>query len=424
MRGVGLRAGDALGLALLVVVAVGAGLYLARGGSLPVERSAVGSAGLVSWLRGEGLEARQAGFGPVETGSVGLRVLPILDTDTSRRFVRPEADDAFLRTGTERDISPWVLARKAELLPSLLIAPKWTRAMRHAGLADPSLRVTAAEAAQPLAQFALFNGALVRPDARLARFTAEGREGLLYAGQFFPRSLAPHCTPVIDTEWGPLLIACARGDALPVYALSDPDLMNNHGLALADNAGIAGAVVADLAGGQPVLVDTTDEVFTFKRPPPADRRSWRELARFLDWPFSIAWGGLAALTALLMWRSWARFGPPRRVFPDRLGASRAVSIQAKARLLRMAGNDPQLFQAHVGNRLRRIERRLFGHPGTGDPVARIVAHLKRRDPTLAAGFASAAAAATTAGPDAGAGQLALVLEEFEVQARRVVDGSR
>lgn len=425
MRGAGVRGAEVLNLLVMTGVAIVIGLFLFGDRNYPLERSAIGSRGLVAWLREAGIESRHAGYRPVTRDEIGLRILPVLDTDPGRPFTRPADDPAFLRTGTERDIPADVLARKARLLPTLLIAPKWTRAMRHSGLADPSLRLPSAEAAAPLRPFGLFSGPLIRPDARLMEFRhgAAPHRGLLYAPQLFPPALAPHCRGVVSPPGGHLLIACASEPGPPLYALSDPDLLNNHGLALADNAAIAASVIAELAGGGPVLVDDTDYIFTVQSPPPSPARDWRDLLRIFAYPFSLAWVGLGLLSVLLLWRSWVRFGPPRRIDADRLGASRATSIAAKARLLRMAGSDPQLIERHVRNRLRRIEQRLFGHMAPGDPVTRIVAFLERRDPILAAGFASAVTAATTAG-SGGAGQMTAMLDEFELQAKRVVDGPR
>ena len=103
---------------------------------------------------------------------------------------------------------------------------------------------------------------------------------------------------------------------------------------------------------------------------------------------------------------------------------RRTAIAAKAQILRMAGNDRRLFTAHIANRLRQIERALFGANAPGDPVPRIVALVERADPDFASGFARAAAAATTPGPELSPAQLTGVLDKFERQVDRLFDGSR
>ena len=414
-----LRPADAAALAALAVVGVGLALVLARSAEVPVERSAIGHRGLVAWLQADGRDARYAGMGQVERGTIGLRILPVLDTDPDAPFAPPADRAEWLATGTERDVSSSLLRRKAELLPTLLIAPKWTRAMRHSGHAHESLRLPAGQPETALKTFGLHDGAMLRRTGLLAVPGPDGARGLLYAAQLFPPQLGRGCQPVLSAGGGHLLIRCARPGG-PVWALSDPDLLNNHGLRLAGNAALATAVIDRIAGPAPVLVDTTDRIFTVNRPPPLPRRDWADLARLVAWPISIAWGGLAALAVLLVWRGAVRFGPPRPVFDDSPPASRAASIAATARVLRMAGNDAALVRAHAANRLRRLEARILGRSGAADPVQAIAAALARRDADLAAGFRRAAQAAMTAGPGASAAQLTSLVEEFELAAERAL----
>ncbi|MHA3976430.1 hypothetical protein ACW9UR_01980 [Halovulum sp. GXIMD14794] len=394
---------------------------LLSGGSLPVERSALGSRGLVSWLRGEDQQISYPGFAPVLPGSVGLRIIPVLDTDLGREFTRPADDREWLLTGTERDLSGQILTRKVELLPTLVIAPKWTRAVRYTGLAHDSLLLDAAEAGAPLSRFGAWEGELLRPGDVL-RFEVDGREGLLYQPQLFPAALDTDCAPVLSAGPGHLLIRCERAHG-PVWLLSDPDLMNNHGLRLAENAAIAAAELERMSGGKPMLLDNTNFILVQDQTSAPDARSWAELGRFFVWPYALAWVGLAALTVLLLWRSWVRLGPAQRLFDDQLGPARTVSITAKARILRMAGNDPRLLAAHVENRLRRIERKLFGNAGSADPVERITTFIGRKDPDLAGGFKQAAATAMTPATGTPPAQLLTLLDAFERQAQRVLNGS-
>ncbi|NNU81523.1 hypothetical protein HMH01_13870 [Halovulum dunhuangense] len=420
----------AMALAVVVVAAVGA-FYLSMARELPLERSAMGQRGLIGWLNASGVEARYAGLETVTAGEGAFRILPVLDTDLDRIFARPRDDAAYLETGTERDLDADLIRRKAELLPTLVIAAKWQRAARLSGHADPEFLLALSETRAAFAPFGLDAVQLHRPETRVLEFEVPAgpatptRRGLLYAPQLFAALPDPECTPLVTVPGGYLAISCTGADwPRPVHFLSDPDLMNNHGLGLAENADLSADLIGLLAKGAPVLIDTTDFIFATPQGVPTPARRWSELLAVLAWPNTLAWAALGLLCVLLFWRSWVRFGPAQALYDDRMSAARDASITAKARLLRLADNDSQLMQAHLHNRLRRIERELFGRALGGDPLGRIVAHLRRSDPALASGFAQAAAAVTTAGQGMDTARLMTVLDNFERQAERVVHGSR
>ncbi|MEM9641906.1 MAG: hypothetical protein AAGA19_10440 [Pseudomonadota bacterium] len=419
------RAATPVGVVLVLLGLVGMVLWLAnRAPTLPIDRSAIGLRALERVVSADGGAISYAVGQRMLEGTLGLRILPILDTDVSKPFVPPEDEQAYLATGTERDLTPGLIRGKVRLQPTLLVAPKWTRAMRHSGYAHHSLMISPEQAVNAIDRLDAFDGPLLRPRAPLQRFNFNGHDGLLYAPQFFPETLSDRCVPLISTQAGHLLIECDGPQSNhPVWLLSDPDLINNHGITLASNAAIASETLRELAAGAPILIDTTDEIFSTVQPQPRPKRAWSDLLRFFAYPMSIAWIALLAFTVLVLWRAWVRFGPPLAIFDDRLSASRDASISAKARILRMVGNDPKLFEAHVANRLRRIERTLFGGTLPGDPVTRIVGFLKRVDPERAAGFAAAAVAATTPAQHASAAQLQAALDDFERQAERLFDGS-
>ena len=151
------------------------------------------------------------------------------------------------------------------------------------------------------------------------------------------------------------------------------------------------------------------------------RRDWADLLRLFDWPFGLVWAGFGLLTLLALWRSWVRFGPPRKVFDDSLSAARAVSIAAKARILRMTGNDQRLFAAHIDGRIRMIASELAGsHADPRDPLKQITGLLGRRNPQGAQAFAAAAYAALGATPETPQQRLVGLLEDFEYEAERVL----
>ena len=215
--------GEAIVLAVLAVLAVGFAWYLTRDREVPLETSAMGHQGVVAWLKAEGIEARYA-TGPVEAKTIGLRILPVLDTDLRQDFVRPETREEYLKTGTEIDLWGYfdrdeghtsLLTNKIERIPSLVIAPKWMRAVRHSGYAHPSLLLPADQPARALESLVLFDGDVRRSDAQLRDYTVGfgdfAGDITLYAPQFLPKPLHDDCQPVIDTRDGVLLAKCTRG---------------------------------------------------------------------------------------------------------------------------------------------------------------------------------------------------------------------
>jgi len=423
--------GEAIALAVFALAAIALAWFLSRDSEIPLPRSAMGHQGVVTWLKEQQIEARYATGAGVQASTIGLRILPVLDTDLDEVFVRPDTREEYLKTGTEVDLYHWddapnssILTEKASLIPSLIIAPKWTRAARHSGYAHPSLLLPADRPAHVFRSLVLFDGDIVRSDAQLRDFPArigtfEG-DVTLYAPQLFPAELKPGCEALIATREGVLLAKCTR-DGTTFHALSDPDLMNNHGLALGQNAAFAAALVTDLTREGPVLLDTYPYVFAYLDRSEPYRRDWADLLRLFAWPFSLVWFGFALLMALALWRSWIRFGPPKKIFDDSLSAARNVSIAAKARILRMTGNDARLFETHIKGRVRMIASELAGpHANASDPLRQITELLSRRDSQSGQAFAQAAYAALAATNDTSQQQLVTLLENFEREAERVL----
>ncbi len=410
---------------LILLVAGALGWYFLRDNEVPLDRSAIGHDGLITWLGAGGVEARMGGT-TVTAAQVGLRILPIMDTDLTQPFARPETREDYLATGTEIDSSIYVVRRKLDLLPTLMVAPKWTRAVRHSGYAHASLLLPPAEATQAMRLTGTDWRELVRPEPRLMTVpTVDDRWGglsaTLYAPQLFHPELPKSCTSLIGGREGHLLIHCT-GRTEPYWALSDPDLINNHGLGLGDNAALTRAIITDLAAGKPVLIDYTSYIFAMEGRPPPHVRGWADLVRFFSWPFGLIWIGLAAVLAVALWRGGRRFGPPRRLFDDRIGASKAVSIAAKARLLRLSGNDAGLIRAYVSDRLQTVAGALTGSRRSGrEALTAIAAAIARRDPDRAAAFTRAAEAALLPTANAGADRLLALLDDFELQVETVLD---
>ncbi|MHA3914216.1 hypothetical protein [Halovulum sp. GXIMD14793] len=423
----GIRAADILSVLIIVAVAAAAAWYMIRDRDYPLQSSAMGHAGLIAWLRDQGLEAREARGLPITPEKVGLRVLPVHDTDLTRNFEAPTDKRSYLASGTEYDISAGTILRKINSLPSVIIAPKWSRAARHSGFADPSLLLPVADASRPFLQLNVMEEPLTRPDAKMLELSGpadqkgKAQAATLYAPQLFARTVPAGCISLLGGPLGHAVIEC-DGHKRSFIAVSDPDIFNNHGLSLGRNADIVANLIGEWSGGLPVLIDTTSEVFVKETPQRAARREWSDLLRLFDYPFSVLWAAAGVLMMLALWRSWLRFGPAVSVYDDRIGASKAVSIDAKARLLRMTGNDSALFETYITARIRQLEDALFGTSALAeDPVRRIFSLVERRNPDLARAFGTAAAAAQTPSPETSEAGLLELAETFERQTEQVLN---
>ena len=164
--------------------------------------------------------------------------------------------------------------------------------------------------------------------------------------------------------------------------MSDPDLLNNHGLRLGDNALIAEDFIATHARGRVILIDYSRRALPIRRvrdevPP----RSWSDLARFFEAPFITLWLGGGLLLALALWRAAIRFGPVRRIRKDPGDDGKIAAVSARARLLRLTGQDGVLVSEYALARQHAVAARL------GPALSRhypdfnsLMAYLKRRHP--------------------------------------------
>lgn len=376
-----------IGAVLLgVLLLVGFGL---PGRLAPLHRSAIGFDGLVIWLKHNGLEARGfSGGGVLTDENVGLRILPLFRTGLAPRRKWKDSEPP-------PDPSPedaptlGVVRQKIDLLPTLLILPKWTGAVRETGLAHPLLLLPEDEVSGLLDEIDPSAGALSRRESGYVEFAVEFERTGFVVGLYHPQSVrAGDCTPILGDRDAMLLGKC-DADGAAYYLLADPDLFDAHGLRLAENARIAVAMIRALADGRPTIVDRTTSVFAAKtRGRDIRSRTWSDLARFFAYPFSALWAGFAIFGLLVLWRAWVRYGPALRPFDDTPGASKEVSIAATARLLRNAGHDAKLLHAHVATRCQTLAAELLGphRPAGADSRTLVIAMARRKSPELARAF--------------------------------------
>ncbi len=343
-----------------------------------LDRSAAGFEGLALWLTARDVEARLFRGGDALTADrVGLRVLPLYDVDLDLYADELVGDRERLLAETERDIADFVVARKIAALPTLVALPKWRAGLRSLGLAHPELLVAPSGAGQAARQ--------IRPELRAARLEIVRLEGWIETGWrasgeapleaapgirlYHPQLIrgAP-CEPLIGRAEGMLLGRCALedrhrrdGDETAFYLLSDPDLLNNHGLSWGRNAEVALALAEHFAGDKPVIVDASTQVWASSAPTaPPRARSWSDLARFVEGPFAVLWAAFGLLAALTLWRAWVRDRAALPPAPEGVEATREAAIEAKARLLRLSGHDVALTRAHLADRLQALAAELLG----------------------------------------------------------------
>ena len=428
----GARGGEFAIFAVIGAVVLGL-LWLLSGDEDPhLQKSATGFDGLIALLRAEDIEARSfSGGGRLVQGKVALRVLPIFDTDLDSERERPGSREEVIAQTSENDLSRWLVQRKARLLPTLVVLPKWRTGMRRLGVAHFALMIPPQEINRLVGQITGMPSPRVRRDP--AGFTTRR-----YKGQFGEEhSLGVmhlqvlrgiDCKPIIGTKDAMLLAECPltvlpdpdaekneddaangkpaqdgeefhalqdgllsgtddEGDQTSFLLLSDPDLLNNHGLRHAANAQMATEIAGQFDASLPVILDKTNFIFTVDEDWEARQheRSWEDFARMFRWPFTMIWIAFFALGALVLWRAVTRYGPLARRYDDEPRASKEVSIAAKARLLRLANHDAALLSSHVKARLHHLAAELLGphRPVDQDPLAVLTRLIARRSPELA-----------------------------------------
>ncbi|WP_428648964.1 hypothetical protein [Roseibium sp.] len=356
-------------IAVICVIALAIGWYLYSQRQQTLRSSPAGLDGLQIWLASNGVSAQNfSGGWPIDQTAVGLLILPVYDTILDEDREPPQTKEELLQQQDEFDRSSKVLAGKAEKVPALIVLPKWRSGMRLTGLAHPVLNVE-----QPRLQALMrqvtgdrsFKAFSAKDPFTDIRYRAEDGESLtaeLYAAQLFS---SDHCEPVLGTSDAMLLADCPL-DAVSidqderVLVLSDPDLLNNHGLRLGDNARIVLDFIRSTAEERNVIIDYSQS--SWLRDPtrqPERERTWDDLMRFFGPPFLTLWLGAALAMALFLWRGALRYGPilSGETAPS---ASKVLAVRARARLMRLSGQDGALVRDYAAARLSATAAALFG----------------------------------------------------------------
>jgi len=385
-----------MGLAALLLVA-----YLGSDRSPRLERSAIGFDGLPIWLERDAIPTRHfAGGGALSADNVGLRILPLFD-DYIGDFALPFQvgdPDPYL-TAELRSISRGVVEAKVRTLPTLIVYPKWRDGVRRTGMIHPDFLIFPDRPAQFMSEgFVAEDDAAYRPASPLSLpmlrgagtdVTTAERIGIprAYGGGFVEvhapqwADVPANCTPIVgDTDRA--LVQSCRWEGWAFWVVSDPDLLNNHGLMHEGNPAFASALVADIAGGGDVLLDYSLQAWIGD----SSRigRSWSDLLRYFQPPFLWLWVAAAFFFLLAFWRGSVRDRPAVNAFGFAHGAARRAVFRSQARLMRHTRRDGALVRALAQARISELCSQLLGRDSRGgDPTERLIAFIVRKNEGVA-----------------------------------------
>ena len=217
--------------------------------------------------------------------------------------------------------------------PILIVLPKWLAVpdamhggwVRAAGLVEP-------DALQRIVEG--YGG-----PTRFNRRASAARPVLSMDGEVFRPAAINNLQTLQGVGWTPVMtdetgaIVLARMGKSQIFVLSDPDLMNNHGLRDLETARTATAILeAVRPEDSGVMFDVTLSGF---------RDNSSLLRLIFDPPFLAVTLCLVAAAILLGLHAVARFGPSRR--PERVFAFGGAALaENTATLIRMAGREPAM----------------------------------------------------------------------------------
>lgn len=376
----------------LILLMVGIGWYALSQRQQALRNSAAGLDGLQIWLSANGVSAQSfSGGWQIDQNAIGLLILPIYDTLPGQARTYPQTKEELLFQQDENDALYGVIHEKARRVDSLIVLPKWRSGMRLTKLGHPVLRVEFRRVEAMLRKLTGKETLKLRYSSRpftdfpYQTTNNEALNARIYAAQVIDGA---GCSPVIGRSNAVLLAACGisfEGKERRVLILSDPDLLNNHGLRLGDNAAIAKDFLAQFASDRNIIIDySRDNWMREPRDTKRRERSWADLRRFFSPPFTILWLGAALLLGLFVWRAALRYGPVKAESTN-LGAGKLLAIHARARLMRLSDQDGAMIKEYAKARLAATTVALLGpaHARHNAGPHAFVIHVRRRHPDFA-----------------------------------------
>ena len=143
-----------------------------------------------------------------------------------------------------------------------------------------------------------------------------------------------------------------------VWVLSDPDVIENHGILQGENARFALEIVDRLRreGGRVVFDETVHGFVAHPANP---------LRLLFEFPYLIATLQAALALALLLWATMRRFGAPETA-PPALAPGKLGLIRNAAQLLAFGGHQPRMVRRYVQATIRDAARRLHAPRGLSE----------------------------------------------------------
>lgn len=155
-------------------------------------------------------------------------------------------------------------------------------------------------------------------------------------------------SPVIGYENG-LLLGKFGDVRQTVWVLSDPDIMNNHGLSKANNAALFAQILDTINPGASALV-FDETIHGLERKPSL----WYAV---LEFPFVVVTFSCAAAILFFLWASVGRFGSPLPA-PPPIKFGKADLIANTAKLLRAGGYGAHVLERYAEATIRDVAERL------------------------------------------------------------------
>lgn len=382
---------DYIVVGLVIVLSLGVFFYLTAQRQYVLRESVNGFEGLKIWLNSEDHAAQSfTGGWPLDRSSIGLLIQPVFDTRPGTDRKAAQTKEELLFQADEFDQTIPVILEKARSVPSLIILPKWRTGMRLTGFGHPFLLAPHHDLENVLHQITGPDvGRLYYMPNPFSDFRYQADDATMmartYAGQVFEGA---GCEPIIGKQGAMVLGLCplpGGEDQDQVYILSDPDVLNNHGLRLGENAQIATGLLPEIAGGNRIVIDYSDQNWLTEPEQIAKReRTWEDIAQIFGYPFRVLWIGAALLLGLAVWRGGVRNGP---ILYQRLslGSGTRTANAARARLMRLTGQDGALLSDFVDTRIRAEAAEVFGpaHFATDGTEAAYLRYIRSRQPKVA-----------------------------------------
>jgi len=166
---------------------------------------------------------------------------------------------------------------------------------------------------------------------------AEGLHPVLVRPQVLPRDL-PWFEPLLETAVGPVIVTDPKRR---LTIVSDPDLLNTHGLGLGDNAELARRLFLGSwdDAGRPSAWVVDETLHGFERVPSITRE-------LLELPLVFFTLQAALLAGLAVWSAARRFGKALPA-PPRLAAGTHTLIDNTARLLAFGGHHAEAVERYL-----------------------------------------------------------------------------